>query len=88
MDVRAGQRIVRFGPRLRARATVVVASVVVLVASAFSAVLATDTAGAASQARFIYNGGRISVISGDGCSLKPIRLTTTSTRKRRDYSKK
>ncbi len=85
MDVRAGQRIVRVGPRLRARATVVVAAVVVLGASAFSAVLPTDTAGAASQARFIYNGGRISVISGDGCSLKPIRLTTASMRKRRDY---
>ena len=72
-DVGAGARLV------------VVASVVVVGASALSTVLPTDHAGATSQARLIFNGGRISVISRDGCSLKPVRLSTTSVRKRRDY---
>ncbi len=36
-------------------------------------------------ARLISNGGRISIISADGCSLKPVRLSTAPVKTRRDY---
>jgi beta-glucanase (GH16 family) len=88
MDASVGQGNVRVGSRRRAArrtSAVAVASLVVLAASALTAIVPAPEAGAASQARLLYNGGRLSAISADGCSLKPIRLSTTPLKTRRDY---
>ena len=37
-------------------------------------------------AQMLYNGDTLSVVSGDGCRLKPTRLSTTPTKWRRDIS--
>ena len=48
-------------------------------------VLPSNDAYAVATVRFIYAGGNIAVISGDGCSLKPVKLTTAKNNVRRDF---
>ncbi len=61
------------------------ATVVAILASAMVLTSSRD-AFAVSTVRYIYNGGNISAISGDGCSLKPVHLTTAKGAVRRDYA--
>jgi beta-glucanase (GH16 family) len=48
--------------------------------------LTSGDAFAVATVRYIYNAGNISVISGDGCSLKPAHFTTAKNTVRRDYT--
>ncbi len=87
MDVELRQRNAAGARRRRDNRLAVVALVgaMVLGASALTAVMPAERAGAASQVRVLSGGGFLSVISADGCSLKPARLSTAPPKARRDY---